>query len=224
VEKFELLYSVLLSLDKAGVLSDCVLVGSWCQDFYRHLYNNPFQIPAATTTDADLLVPKNLKFKQKVNVAVIMEENGFKVEQERTSSLMKFIHEDFKFEFLTNAGAKPEEKVYSFKNLNINVQELHFMNIPLTYNLIIPFRDISLRIPEPEAFALHKLIICQRRRNPLKKEKDTATARGMFEFIATQEKRIKRLHEILNGFPRGWKKKVDEALKNTGLELPVPRQ
>lgn len=97
------------------------------------------------------------------------------------------------------------------------------MSIPLSYNFIIPFRDISLRIPEPEAFALHKLIICQRRRNPLKKEKDTATARGMFEFIATQEKRIKRLHEILRGFPKGWKKKVDEALKNTGLELPVPR-
>lgn len=221
MEKFELLYSVLVSLHKAGVLSDCVLIGSWCQDFYRQLYGNPFQIPAATTTDADLLVPKSMKFKKSVDITAIMELHGFKVEQERMSSLMKFIREDFKFEFLTNAGAKPDEKVFMFKNLNINVQELHFMNIPLSYNIIIPFRDISLRIPEPEAFALHKLIVCQRRLNPIKKEKDTATARGMFEFIETQEQRKKRLNEILNEFPKSWRKKVDAALKNTGIELPI---
>ncbi|NLD92797.1 MAG: hypothetical protein GX639_09030 [Fibrobacter sp.] len=54
MEKFELLYKVLLLLHHASVLNDCVLIGSWCQDFYRYMYGNPFQIPAATTTDADL--------------------------------------------------------------------------------------------------------------------------------------------------------------------------
>jgi hypothetical protein len=87
VEKFDLLYSVLSALHKAGVLKDCVLIGSWCQDFYRHLVGNPIQIPAATTTDADLLVPKRMKFKQNIDIVKIMELNGFKVEQERTSSL-----------------------------------------------------------------------------------------------------------------------------------------
>ena len=161
MEKFELLYGVLSSLHKAGVLSDCVLVGSWCQDFYRHMFGNPFQIPAVTTTDADLLVPKKMKFKSNVDIVAIMKHNGFKVEQERTSSLMKFIHEDFKFEFLTEAGAKQQETVFRFKNLNLTAQELHFMNIPLAYNFVMPFRDISIRLPEPEAFALHKLIISQ---------------------------------------------------------------
>lgn len=221
VEKFELLYSVLSSLHRAGVLADCILVGSWCQDFYRQMFGNPFQIPAATTTDADLLVPKRLKFKKSVDIAGIMEQNGFKVEQERSSSLMKFIHEDFKFEFLTEAGAKPHETVHRFKNLNLTAQELHFMNIPLAYNFVMPFRDISIRLPEPEAFALHKLIISQRRLNPIKKEKDTATARGMLEFIQTREESRNRLKAILESFPKGWKKKVDQALEATGLELPI---
>jgi hypothetical protein len=105
VEKFDLLYSVLFSLHKAGVLSNCVLIGSWCQDFYRQLWGNPFQIPAATTTDADLLVPKSMKFKVSADIAAIMEQNGFKLDI-HNSGLMKFIHEDFKFEFLTEAGAK----------------------------------------------------------------------------------------------------------------------
>ena len=221
MEKFELLYSVLSSLHRAGILADCVLIGSWCQDFYRHKYNNPFQIPAVTTTDADLLIPKRIKFKKHVDIPAIMEDNGFKVEQERTSSLMKFIHEDFKFEFLTEAGAKPTETVHWFKNLNLNAQELHFMNIPLAYNFVMPFRDIEVRIPEPEAFALHKLIISQRRLKPEKKEKDTETARGMFEFIATQPQCQKRLKEIIEEFPKGWWKRIDEALRATNIELPV---
>jgi hypothetical protein len=219
VEKFELLYGVLSSLHKAGVLSDCVLIGSWCQDFYRHLWGNPFQIPAATTTDADLLVPKKMKFKLSADVAAIMEKNGFKIDIHR-SGLMKFIREDFKFEFLTEAGAKADETVFSFKNLNLTAQELHFMNIPIAYNFVIPFRDIFIRLPEPEAFALHKLIVSQRRLKPEKREKDLATASGLFEYFATKEKHKKRLKEIFEEFPKGWRKKVDDALKKTGLELP----
>ena len=140
MEKFELLYSVLLSLHKAGVLADCVLVGSWCQDFYRHLWGNPFQIPAATTTDADLLVPKRMKFKPPADIAAVMQHCGFKLDF-HVNGLMKFIHEDFTFEFLTEAGAKADETVFTFKNLNLTAQELHFMNIPLSYNFIMPFRD-----------------------------------------------------------------------------------
>lgn len=176
MEKFELLYSVLSSLHKAGVLADCVLIGSWCQDFYRHLWGNPFQIPAATTTDADLLVPKRMKFKLSADIAAIMKQNGFKIEICR-NGLMKFIHEDFKFEFLTEAGAKADEEIYTFKNLNLTAQELHFMNIPVAYNFVIPFRDISIRLPEPEAFALHKLIVSKRRSKKEKREKDLAAVK-----------------------------------------------
>lgn len=134
MEKFELLYTVLSAFHKNGILNECVLVGSWCQDFYRDLFGNPFQIPAVTTTDADLLIPKKLKFRKHIDIASIMEECGFKTILEGSSGLMRFIHEDFKFEFLTEAGAKADENVHTFKNLNLSAQELHFMNIPLAYN------------------------------------------------------------------------------------------
>jgi hypothetical protein len=220
VEKFELLYSVLSSLHKAGVLTNCVLIGSWCQDFYRLLWGNPFQIPAATTTDADLLVHKSMKFELSADIAAIMEQNGFKIDIHH-SGLMKFIHEDIKFEFLTEAGAKADENVFTFKNLNLTAQELHFMNIPVAYNFVIPFRDIFIRLPEPEAFALHKLIVSQRRRKAEKREKDLAAASGLFDYFATKEKHRKRLKEILDEFPKGWRKRIDEALKKSGLELPL---
>jgi hypothetical protein len=219
VEKFELLYSVLLSLDNIGVLADCILVGSWCQDFYRHLWHNPFQIPAATTTDADLLVPKRLKFRQPADIAAVMQQNGFKLDF-NASGLMKFIHEDFKFEFLTEAGAKSSETVFTFNNFNITAQELHFMNIPLAYNFIMPFRDISIRLPQPEAFALHKLIVGYRRLKTEKREKDLAAARGLLEYFSTKDHHRKRLKEIFDEMPGNWKKKINNSLQKAGLELP----
>jgi hypothetical protein len=149
-----------------------------------------------------------------------MEQNGFKVELEQPSGLMHFIHEDFKFEFLTLAGAKPDESVYRFKGLNLTAQELHFMNIPLCYKFTTSFRDISITLPEPEAFALHKLIVSQRRTDPLKKQKDIDTAKGMLQFIEADEKRRERLHQILDDFRESWRKKVNAALKVTGITLP----
>lgn len=80
MEKFDLLYSVLASFHKVGLLENCVLIGSWCQDFYRQRFVYPFQIPAITTTDADLLIPKSLVRKYHLDVASIMVNNGFVIE------------------------------------------------------------------------------------------------------------------------------------------------
>jgi hypothetical protein len=124
------------------------------------------------------------------------------------------------FEFLTDAGAKPEEVHHPIKALNIVAQELHFMNIPLAYPMTVQYKGITLKIPEPEAFALHKLIVSQRRLKPEKREKDIATAKGMFQFFKGKEHHIKRLHQIIGGMPKGWQKKIADALKATNTVLP----
>lgn len=220
MEKFDLLYSVLVSFYKANLFDNCVLIGSWCQDFYRQRFGNPFQIPAITTTDADFLIPKRFVNKYHIDVASIMKDNGFVIEYDRMTGLMVFIHEDFKFEFITDVGAKSVESIHNFKNLNLNAQELRFMSIPLTYNYLQPFKDITIRLPEPEAFALHKLIVSGRRNNPVKKIKDIETARGMFEYFETKSEHIIRILQIYNEFIPAWKKKVDAALKDADFHLP----
>lgn len=169
--KFEILYIILKDLQIAGVLKHVVLVGSWCQEFYRHHYKNTFQIPATRTKDADILIPRRLKIAQPIDVIEIFEKRGFVTEMHVESGFAKFIHRELTFEFITNTGAKSDEKQYRFKNLNIVAQELQFMNIPLHYHMSIPYRDIDLTIPEPEAFTLHKLIVSQRRENPEKTKK-----------------------------------------------------
>ena len=75
--KFEILYSILKDLQEAGVLKHVVLVGSWCQEFYRHHYEDSFEIPATRTMDADILIPRRIKIEKPVNLFEVFEKRGF---------------------------------------------------------------------------------------------------------------------------------------------------
>jgi hypothetical protein len=221
VEKFDLLLAVLRDMQKADILRHFVLVGSWCQNFYRHIYGNPVEIPAARTMDADMLIPKQLPKSKQVSISGIMEKNDFAVEVDFTSGLYRFTHPDLKFEFLTNPGAKPGEDVYRFKQLGITAQELRYMSIPLDHRMVITYEDLTLNIPEPEAFTLHKLIVCCLRRNPEKAQKDSETARGMLVYFEDKQQHVQHLHELYNSFPKGWRKRVDDGLNKIGMSLPL---
>lgn len=216
-DKFELLYTMLNDLQRAGVLKHVILVGSWCQDFYRHNYEDSFQIPATRTMDADILIPRRLRLAHSVDLPALFDKRGFVTKLYGDSGLTKFIHRVLTFEFLTDAGAKPEEKELRFPSLNIVAQELHFMNIPLSYHTAVRYRDLTINIPEPEAFALHKLIVSQRRGKAEKRDKDLEAAYGMFQFFKGKERHDQRLRQIVGEMPKSWRKKINVALMKIGI-------
>ena len=221
MEKFDLLVKVLTDLQDAGILKYMVLVGSWCQDFYRYQYGNPKEIPATKTMDADILIPRRMpRVNPPVDIVAIMKKNDFIFEVSPRSGLYKFNHPRLKVEFLTDPGAKPDEVARHFEGLRVTAQELHFMSLPLTYHYPLTYKHLTINIPEPEVFALHKLIVCQRRINKEKAEKDRLTAQGMFLFFEGKPKHIQRLHHIIGEQSKGWQKKIKAALKKTELTLP----
>jgi len=221
VEKFDLLLKVFTDLQEAGILKHLVLVGSWCQDFYRHQFDNPSEIPATKTMDADILIPRRMpRIRPPVDIVSIMKNNDFIFEIRPRSGLYIFNHPLLKVEFLTDAGAKPQEETRHFEYLGVSAQELHFMSLPLRYHYPFTYGELQFNIPEPEAFALHKLIVCQRRINKEKAEKDRLTAEGMFRFISNDEKRVQRLREIFTELSNGWKKKIRAAAVKAEIELP----
>jgi len=208
-------------MQDAGILKHLVLVGSWCQDFYRYQYGNPKEIPATKTMDADILIPRHIpKVNPPVDIVAIMKRNDFIFEISRTSGLYIFNHPSLKVEFLTDPGAKSEELIRHFQDLGVSAQELHYMSLPLAYHYPLTYKHITINIPEPEAFALHKLIISQKRTNKEKAEKDMLTAQGMFQFFQGKPKHIERLHHILSEQSKSWQNTIQKALVNTGLEIP----
>jgi hypothetical protein len=75
-EKYELLSSVLKELQAKGVLDGLVIVGSWCQYYYRVLFDNAPEIPLLRTLDIDFLVPNPSRFKTKVDVSQLLNLLG----------------------------------------------------------------------------------------------------------------------------------------------------
>lgn len=218
--KFDLLFEVLTNLDQAGLLDKLVLVGSWCQDFYRAQYGQPASIPAARTMDVDILVPRDIKVGKRINVAKLLEKSGFVESIDYQTGLQRFTHPELDIEFLTTAKAGPRESILRFDELGLTAQELRFMSIPLQHHYQVTHQGLTITIPEPEAFALHKLIVSMRRTSPAKAAKDRATAAGLFAFFEKHPAHITRLWEIYAAMPKGWRKRIQDALEKAGITLP----
>ncbi len=95
------------------------------------------------------------------------------------------------------------------------------MSIPLQYKMRVRIDDIKITVPEPEAFTLHKLIVCGLRQDAEKAEKDLETAIGLLMFFEDKPVHINRLREIYAAFPKRWKTKVDAGLKKAEPSVAV---
>lgn len=89
VERFDLLLAVLRDMQRADILRHFVLVGSWCLIFYRQIYDNPVEIPAVRTLDADILIPKRIPKAKQVSIPHIMEKNEYSLQIGSDISIVK---------------------------------------------------------------------------------------------------------------------------------------
>ena len=67
---------------------------------------------------------------------------------------------------------------------------------------------MTVCVPEPAAFALHKLIISARRTKKEKREKDLETAVGILKFLLKYPKEEARVREVLAKIPAKWRKSI----------------
>ena len=76
-------------------------------------------------------------------------------------------------------------------------------------------------MPEPEAFALHKLIVSGLRDNSEKAQKDLEAAVGLLLFFEDKPGHMTRVREIYAAFPKGWKKKIDAGMKTAASKVSM---
>jgi len=108
-EKYELLAAVLKELQAKGVLDGLVIVGSWCQYYYRVLFDNAPEIPLLRTLDIDFLVPNPSKFKINVDVSQLLNRLGFDSDFDHITGLVKYVHPDLEIQFLTPASGRAKD-------------------------------------------------------------------------------------------------------------------
>ena len=75
--QYELCIEVLQRLDRAGILKNVILVGSWCTLFYEEFFGKETYLPALTPRDIDLLIASPRDIKVNTDVAELLKDLGF---------------------------------------------------------------------------------------------------------------------------------------------------
>jgi hypothetical protein len=218
-EKYKLLSAVLKELQEKGVLDGLVIVGSWCQYYYRILFDNAPEIPLLRTLDIDFLVPNPSKFKTKVDVSDLLNLLGFDSDFDYSTGLVKYVHPDLEIQFLTPALGRVKDTPYEIKKLNINAEGLTYMKMLQDYKFTMTHDGVSIWLPEPEAYSLHKILISHKRKNPAKREKDLMAAKSIGELCLEYETRKERLKTIYDHMPKKWQKTVSGIVKQLSPEM-----
>jgi len=194
-EKYELLAIVLKELQAKDVLDGLVIVGSWCQYYYRILFDNAPEIPLLRTLDIDFLVPNPSKFKTKMDVSELLNLLGFDSDFDYNTGLVKYVHPDLEIQFLTPALGRAKNTPYEIKQLNINAEGLTYMRMLQDYKFSMTHNGVTIWLPEPEAYTLHKVLISSKRKDPAKKEKDLMAAKNIGKLCLEDETRRERLKQ-----------------------------
>jgi hypothetical protein len=212
-EKYELLSAVLKELQEKGVLDGLVIVGSWCQYYYRILFDNAPEIPLLRTLDVDFLVPNPSKFRANVDVSALLNQLGFDNDFDHMTGVVKYVHPDLEIQFLTPALGRPKDTPSEIKQLNINAESLTYMKMLQDYKFSMTHKGLTLWLPEPEAYTLHKILISIKRKDPAKKEKDLMAAKSIGELCLEHETRKERLNTIYAHLPKKWQRTISGVLK-----------
>ncbi len=218
-EKYKLLSEVLKGLQEKGVLDGLVIVGSWCQYFYRIVFDNAPEIPLVRTMDIDFLVPNPSKFKDKIDVSDLLNSLGFDSDFDYSTGLVKYVHPDLEIQFLTPALGRVKDTPYEIKKLNINAEGMSYMKMLQDCKFSMTHSGITIWLPEPEAYCLQKILISPKRKNPAKKEKDLLAAISIGELCLEYKIHRERLKIIYKGMPKKWQRMVSDILKQHSVEI-----
>jgi len=172
------------------------------------------KFPSLRTLDADFLIPKRGDIRREVDVPSILKSLGFVPTFYRASEWVVYDHPELRVEFLIPELGRGSEKAQEVKSLGVKAQALRYLNLLASHPRVIDYKGLSIRVPEPAAFALQKLIISQRRSKREKREKDLDTATEILDYIFNSSNELIKLKSILKSLPDKWCKTILSISKN----------
>jgi hypothetical protein len=213
VEKsqYDLCIKVLRRLDKAGILKDIVLVGSWCTLFYRKFFGRTKYMTSLTTRDMDLLIPKPKAIKTKTDVAELLKDLGFVVGFTGSQGYIRLEHPQLIVEFLVPEQGRGSNRPYTLPQLGLNAQALRFLEFLSQNTIKSKVASITIALPHPANFALHKLLVISRRPKAEKQAKDKETAVRILIALIDSNKRA-AINKAFRAMPKRWQRQVKKQL------------
>lgn len=213
--QFDILFEILRRFEREGILQHVMLIGSWCLFFYRSSLANADALPPIRTLDADFLIPHQRGLARDVDVPSLLGELGFVPTFYRSSHWVVYDHPELRVEFLIPELGRGSDEAQLVKKLHVRAQRLRYLQLLVEHPRTIVYRRISLRVPEPAAFAIHKLIISRRRMAEGKRQKDLEAATSVLDYVYANPLEFATLKGVLRGLPKAWLKTLaDLAAKH----------
>lgn len=204
-------------MKKEGILDKIMLVGSWCIVLYEDYFKGKSILPIIRTRDLEFLFPVPLDLDRKTDLYDLLKDLGFVLDYKGEQGYIIFQHPDLILEFLVPARGKEPDKPFPLDQLGINAQALRFMDALARNPIQILFNDVTVTLPHPVDFALHKLLIAGRRKERTKAEKDRAQAIALL--IALNDSgEIETIRTVYDAMPKSWRKTIKRELLALGEE------
>jgi hypothetical protein len=215
-KQYELCLEILRRFHRKNILNHFVLIGSWCVVFYKEYFVSLPYINHTTlkTRDMDFLISKPDKIEQAVDITSLLKDLGFITAFRGPYGYIKHDHPDLIVEFLVPAKGKGSDKPYSVPKLGTNAEALRFLDFLSENTIKVKIEDFYLNLPHPVNFALHKLIVSQRRDKEDKAIKDRNIALEILKALINKEE-AKLIDMVFKSMPRKWQKKVIRGLGET---------
>jgi hypothetical protein len=216
VEKnqYELCIEVLKRLEKAGILKEIILIGSWCIPFYGGYFAGTKYPSAIRTRDMDFLIPDPHKIRTAIDIPELLKDLGFVIGYGGEEGYIRLEHPELIVEFLSPQKGKGTDKPIPLPALGVNAVALRFLGL-LTDNIIkVRVEDFDVLMPHPVVFSFHKLIISQYRPKGEKAIKDRNAAVGILKALI-EKGESELIKEIYSSLLPKWKKKVLKGLQQT---------
>ena len=208
----DLVESILKAFDKAGLWQDGLeLIGSWCFFMYqKHLGVRTLPLK---TVDIDFLIPRPYLSKKVQDLEPDLKALVFERRHNSDGSAF-FQHPDLKLEFLTPETGRGDEKPPLVKQLGLNAISLRFLRMLFDDPIRITHGGVTLNVPNPRDYCLHKLIIGQRRRNVAKREKDITHAVYVLPILDPA-----KVAQTVAAYPPKWRGLIKTSLRQAKADL-----
>ena len=198
-------------MKRAGILDKIMLAGSWCVLLYQDYFKGKSILPVLRTRDLEFLFPIPLNLGRKTDLFDLLKDLGFVLDYRGEQGYIIFQHPDLILEFLVPARGRESDKPFPLDQLGINAQALKFMDALARDPIQMLFNDVTVTLPHPADFALHKLLIAGRRNKKDKAAKDRAQALALLTALNISGD-IETVRTAYSAMPKSWQKTIRQEL------------
>ena len=199
-------------MEKAGALQYIMICGTWAEFLYAQGKVLSDFDPMLSTADIDAYIPSMSVPRDKISVPSIARENGYIMSPDRMTGQTKFLGKhDFEVEFLMAEKNVPKHNKRSNdfmiaddiaavkSNLGVRALPLPTMELLEVDSIKSSFHGHDIRIPCPEAYVIHKILINHTRGEKMQSDREKILHLAPY----LSEERFSRITKLLTNVQAG---------------------